>query len=68
MIRRGFFYKHGGSAESFAARVEAQLKEHGIEAYVVDKGEQWKAFRGGASLAQSSHWWVIVSESRVLAA
>lgn len=51
--RRGFFYRHGGSSEKFAARVQALPG-----AAVLDHGEVWKAFSGGASLARSSHWWV----------
>ena len=68
ILRSGFFYRHGRTAETFAARVVTDLKAAGIEAHVVDKGEQWKAFKGGASIANSTHWWVIVSASRVLAA
>ena len=68
ILRQGFFYRHGESAEIFAARVETGLKEAGIEAYVVGKGEHWASFNGGASLRSRSHWWVIVSTDKALAA
>ena len=66
VLRRGFFYKMGGSSESFAASVTEQMKAAGIDAHVVDSGEVWKAFRGGASTASSSHWWVAISPTRVI--
>lgn len=55
--RRGFFYRHGMTAEKFRAAVEARLaKLQGAE--IIDCGEHYTAFSGGASLARSSHWWV----------
>lgn len=53
-VRRGFFYSHGGSAEKFAERVKSAIPN----ATILDCGEVWKPFRGGASVANSSHWWV----------
>lgn len=53
-VRRGFFYTHGATAGHLAARVKAALPS----ATLVDQGEVWKAFRGGASTAQQSHWFV----------
>lgn len=50
--RWGFFYRRGQTSESHAARVR------GIGGCVLDHGEVWKSFRGGASVSQSSHWWV----------
>ena len=52
--RRGFFYTHGGSSEKLAARIQAALPQ----AVILDQGEVWKAFRGGASVANQSHWFV----------
>ena len=57
-VRREFFYTHGKTAQDFADRVAAELQEAGYKIDVVDKGEKWAAFRGGASTANSSHWWV----------
>ena len=53
-IRRGFFYSHGGSADKIAARVLTAYPT----ATIVDSGEVWKPFRGGASVANQSHWYV----------
>lgn len=61
VLRREFFYTHGKTSEDFASKVQAQLDSAGIAANVIDSGEQWAAFRGGASVAKSSHWWVEVA-------
>jgi len=53
-VRRGFFYRSGGSAEQLAQRV----REAFPEATVLDAGEVWKEFVGGAPLQRQSHWYV----------
>lgn len=53
-VREGFFYTHGRTADDLVARV---LKAFPT-ATIFDSGEVWKAFRGDASVAQSSHWFV----------
>jgi len=53
-IRRGFFYTNGYTAEKFAQRV----KEAFPTAVILESGEIWKPFRGGASVASQSHWFV----------
>jgi hypothetical protein len=53
-VRRGFFYTGGRTSEDFAQAVSAALPS----ATIVEHGEVWKAFRGGASTAQQSHWFV----------
>ncbi len=58
VARRGFFYTHGYTAEKFAASVKAELAKQGVEINVVETGEVWKPFKGSASVAQSSHWFV----------
>lgn len=52
--RLGFFYTGGYTAEQFANRVRKAYPT----AKILDSGEVWKAFRGGASCAQQSHWFV----------
>jgi len=52
--RVGFFYTHGQTAGTHVARVKNALPD----AIILDSGEMWKPFRGGASVAQSSHWYV----------
>ena len=53
-VRVEFFYTHGRTSE--------WLKRKVLEAYpqasIVDCGEIWKPFNGGASVANSSHWFV----------
>jgi len=53
-LRRGFFYTRGRTPEQF--------KDEILEAYpaaiIIDCGEVWKPFAGGASVANSSHWFV----------
>jgi hypothetical protein len=53
-LRKGFFYSNGGDADKFSARVTAAFPD----AVILDCGEVWKAFRGGASVAQQTHWFV----------
>ena len=53
-VRKEFFYRHGMDALSIAGKVKEKLPD----ATIVDYGEHWAPFRGGASVAQSSHWWV----------
>ncbi len=58
VIRRGFYYRHGADAESYRIAVCKKLNSTGIQYSIKDYGEKWAAFRGGASLASQSHWWV----------
>lgn len=60
IFRKGFFYRHGMDSNQFAERVSAALTNAGFDFDIIDKGEVYKAFRGGASLAQQSHWFVKV--------
>jgi hypothetical protein len=53
-VRRGFFYTNGMTADTLAARVTRAFPQ----AHVIDSGEIWKPFKGGASVAASSHWFV----------
>ena len=58
VIRRGFYYRNGKDAELFSLAVGTALKKAGVKYSVKDYGEKWTAFKGGASLASQSHWWV----------
>lgn len=53
-VRRGFFYTHGKTAQDFANDVINAFPL----AVIVSKGEVWRPFRGGATIAQGSHWYV----------
>lgn len=52
--RVGFFYTNGNTSDKVVARIKANLPE----AIIIDHGEVWKPFNGGAPLAKQSHWWV----------
>ena len=54
IVRAGFFYTNGQNATGFAAKIAAKLPEF----HVVDCGQVWKSFIGGAPLKKQSHWWV----------
>jgi hypothetical protein len=59
VIRRGFFYRHGQDAESYKIAICKELNScDGMPYAIKDYGEKWTAFRGGASLANQSHWFV----------
>jgi hypothetical protein len=50
----GYFYRHGQTAEGLAAKV----REAFPQAQILETGDAWKPFKGGASLTQQSHFWV----------
>lgn len=60
VLRKGFFYRMGMDSHQLADKVQAKLDAAGVKLKVVDCGEQWRPFRGGASVAQGSHWYVIL--------
>lgn len=57
-VRKGFFYSHGKTSDDLVAKVRTAFPD----AEIVDSGEVWKSFRGGASVTQSSHWYVKFKE------
>lgn len=58
VIRRGYYYSNGMSSAKFADSIAQLIAANGIALKVADHGDQWKAFRGGASIANQSHFWV----------
>ena len=58
VIRKGFFYRNGNSSEKFTYMVDNALREAGLSFKIVRDGEKYAPFRGGATVAQSSHWYV----------
>lgn len=61
--RLGFFYRHGGSAERFRESITTALtsmRDSGVlkSFAIVDSGEVYTAFKGGAPISKQSHWWV----------
>jgi len=60
MFRKGYFYTNGATPEGFEKAVTRQLTEAGIAHKVINTGNHWASFNGGASVAKSSHFWVRV--------
>lgn len=58
LLRRGYFYTNGKTEEDFEKRVLAVLHKANVSSKVVDIGNNWAPFKGGASIARQSHWWV----------
>lgn len=61
VVRRGYFYRMGMDSDKFAADVQRLLDTALPGAKVVDKGDRWKPFRGGATTAQSSHFYAVIA-------
>jgi len=59
-LRKGYYYTQGKTAQDFADRIVSIMESIGHPVSVVSIGDQWAPFRGGASVGQSSHWWVKV--------
>jgi len=58
---RGFFYRSGSTSEGHAKKVSNQLNAYGIKHDIVDHGTQdYKPFKGGASVKTQNHHWVDV--------
>jgi hypothetical protein len=53
-IRRGYYLRNGFDAEMLADKVRRAFPS----VIILETGEVWKAFLGGASVAQQSHWFV----------
>ena len=62
ILRRGFFYRSGWTPEKFSEYIMGRLFTAGISARVVESGEIWKPFKGGSTVARSSHWYVVIAE------
>jgi len=58
IIRRGYFYRNGMDSARFASTVAKLLADAGLVLFMKEHGDHWASFRGGASLAASSHFWV----------
>ena len=60
LCRWGYFYTHGATAEDYAMKIRRLLTNNKIPYRIVDCGNHWAAFRGGASVANQSHFYVEV--------
>lgn len=61
IFRDEYFYRHGRTPEGFRDRVTAALTEAGVAHRVVEFGDHWAPFRGNASTARSSHFFVQIA-------
>jgi hypothetical protein len=52
--RRTFFYTHGKTAQILVNAITDAFPT----AEILESGEIWKPFRGGAPVAKQSHWFV----------
>ena len=59
IVRRGYFYRQGVTAEDFMLSTSERLNQLGLTFDVVDYYDHWAAFNGGAPLARSSHFAVV---------
>jgi siroheme synthase (precorrin-2 oxidase/ferrochelatase) len=58
MVRKGYFYRNGMDDVKFNNIVANALQKNGIPVNVIDFGDHWAAFNGGATVARSSHFYV----------
>ena len=54
IVRFPFFYTHGKTTEDAVNEVKQKYPN----ATIINSGEKWTAFKGGASVANQSHWFV----------
>lgn len=62
VLMRGFFYTNGMTDAKFADKVMKQFQEIGIadQITLIETYEQWRDFKGGASIKASSHFGMII--------
>ena len=53
-VRECYFYRYGRTQEILAEKVKKILPQ----CQIIDLGDHWANFNGGASLKASSHFWV----------
>lgn len=58
LCRWGYFYTSGVTSQDYVDKIMELLNKHHINFNIVDSGDHWAAFRGGASVANQSHWFV----------
>ena len=58
---KSFFYRHGMDSQKLSDQVVAKLTEAGVKVTVIDRGEHWHGFVGGAKSGgpMDSYFWVI---------
>ena len=63
ILRRGFFYTHGTTADGLAAAWTKKLNDaklsfvgDDLRFTILEAEERWMPFKGGAKLQNQSHW------------
>ena len=56
VVRRGYFYRNGDSSAAFAERMKWLLLDGKLDAVLISHKDVWKPFKGGASVANQSHF------------
>ena len=61
-ITRSYFYRHGGSEDALEASIKKILDDKRIKYVIIDKGNNWHSFVGGAKpgSSQDSFWYVVI--------
>lgn len=57
-VRQPFFYRHNGSPEGVWQKLVKLSGELNVTFTMIDMGEVWKPFKGGAPVTKQSHWFV----------
>lgn len=60
LVRRGYFYRHGSTAEGWRDRISDALKLANVSHTVIDYYDHFVAFKGGAPVAKQSHFCVVL--------
>ena len=58
VVRKGYFYRNGMDELKFSNIVLTKLRTAGLSINIVNFGDHWAAFNGGATVARSSHFYV----------
>ena len=57
VFRRGYFYTGGADEDKFADALAKRIADIGLTAKLIDKGNHWAPFKGGASIEKGSHFY-----------
>lgn len=58
VARKEFFYTNGRTADGYASTIYRDITNGKGNVVILDQGEVWKPFKGGAPVSKQSHWWV----------
>lgn len=58
LCRWGYYYSHGMTSIHYVTKIKKLLDQHNIQHRIVNDGDHWAAFSGGASVANQSHFYV----------